>query len=1265
MSLFLTLLFSLLTLMLPAQVKLSDHLSNPNITCFEEDTHGRIWIGTSYGLNRYNGDDFHQFFGDALPGNYIEDILCDSKGRIWVGTDNGVVSFSDSEGFLRYDIKSEMKKVNQILEDKDGRIFLNMTEDLCVLDTARRIFVPAVEFFDRYYQYHQMVYIGADSLMWVVSAAEIRCFDTSDMSNLDNMPTPEPALLSELFPSGKILFGGGKSLFLYDTGSYECRALQLHLSAEVSMIVRVSDHEAVIKTVDGQLLLYDVLNGNSHPWNLDVDHRFNLTTVFLDSKGNIWLGSSEDGFEIRRSSPDRFNNDTRLVKSFENHSVLSVDTDSDGNVWAFTGNGIIVYDTQKAESKKIIPMGLGNINENDMLQDSPPTLTVDSHDRVWFSYPNQRCFYEGHWDGTHLHAVRKFNAYYPQRFTESEDGSVWCGLKNEFVARIEKDSLRLFQVFSWSNSEIRDILSCGQNLLVASYNNHLALLNSEDFSISHLPVRENSERSVSREGVFDPSVMKQDGDCIWIGTRNSGLLKYSNSSYSLKRMDGIPDCVCAIEKSGDSGLWVSTPDGLFLLNLDSGYIQTFSANEGIGGNCFYEGSSCSMADGTVLFGGTHGITQINPDWKASQLAGRFTFEDIGLGNDRIIDISGMTDIVLSHNENRFSISFVNISQDNDNRQDYSYMLEGYDKDWINSGNGRTAYYSNLDPGRYEFKVVAKGVTNSFGITIKPHFLLTWWMELLYFVIAAGFVFWVLRSRQKILESRHTAKVNEMNMRFFINISHEFRTPLTMISGPAEQLAQDETLNCGQKDLVGVMQGSINRMLTLVNQLLELGKIENDTLKLQVSNIDIIPAVKLICKPFRREFEAHGGTFNLVLQCSSAYAMTDEDKLQKILTNLLSNAVKYTPAGGVITVSVNQDGKDVAISVSDNGPGVPSDKIERIFERYYHLGKDSKYSTGIGLYYARSLAKVHHGSLQAENRPEGGMVFTYHYPYNAAAYAEDEIKLDRIDSAGPVETVPGLVDMSPASDDNRAVVLVIDDDRDLLSYINSLLGSKYRVMMSDNADDALEMARKEAPDVILSDVMMPGKSGLELCREIKEDMVLSHVPVILVTAKGAVDSQVEGLEQGADAYVTKPFAPSYLLALVKTQIDKHQKIRQLINSSAGLDSLDTSGLSSKDAAFLREIYSCMDGILDKEGVDVAELAEQMGVSRSKFYYKIKALTGKTPSEFLTQYRLNVAAKLLKEGSKNVSEVAFAVGFSTLPHFSKCFKKQFGVSPSKYA
>lgn len=1266
----LTLFLTLATLALPAQVKVSDHLSNPDVTCFEQDAHGRIWIGTSYGLNRYNGYDFHQYLGDAIPGNRIESILCDSKGRIWIGTDNGVASYTDSEGFRTYEVASSMKKVNQVLEDKGGRIFINLTEDLCVLDTVSSKFIPAVEFFDRYYQYHQKVYVGADSLMWVVGAAEIRSFDPATMRNLDNQPTPIPALVSELFPSGRIIFGGGRDLFFYDTKTSECNRLNISLTDEVGMIGRISPTEAIIKTIDGNLFLYDDNTESASIWNLEIDHRFNLTTVFFDSKGNIWMGSSEDGFEVKRSSPDRFNSDRKLVKAFQKHSVLAIDVDSRGDVWTYTSDGIYVYDSNRQTASRVIPYGMNNSAGNDILQNNTPSLMVDSKDRVWFALPNQRKFYQGQWDGRRLKVAKEYDTYYPHRFTECENGLIWCGLRNESIIRVEEGNPRQLQVFPWNNTEIRDIISFGKTILVAAYNDHLALVNSEDCSISHLPVKGNSEKTVSRDGVFDPSVMLKDGDRIWIGTRNSGLLLYDISTESLEKVEGLTtDCVCAIEKDGNNGLWISTPDGLVFLDSSTGYVKPFSKNDGIGGNCFYEGASCVMDDGTVLFGGTHGITQINPAWTASDQKGRFTFEDIVLGNDKVIDIAGLSNILLTHKENSFSISFVNIAQDNNNRQDYSYMLDGYDKTWIDAGNRRIAYYSNLYPGKYSFKVKVKDEEYRFDIRIKPHFLLSWWMLLLYAIIAITLIVLTVRSRQAILESRHTAKVNEMNMKFFTNISHEFRTPLTMISGPAEQLAQDNTLKEGQKELVGVMQGSINRMLTLVNQLLELGKIENDTLNLQVSNVDIVPLVRLICEPFKHKCEMVGDTFNLVFDSGSTFAMTDEDKLQKILTNLLSNAIKYTPEGGVITVSVGQDQNEIVISVADNGPGVPPEKIEKIFERYYQLGKESKeknsYSTGIGLYYSRSLAKVHHGSLVASNRPEGGMVFTYRYPLAVGAYAQEEISASGPDTQSLIETVPGLVDTVQSTEDNRATVLIIDDDKDLLAYIGSLLGSKYRIMTSSNAEDAIEMARKDAPDVILSDVMMPGKSGLELCREIKEDMVLSHIPVILVTAKGAVDSQVEGLEQGADAYVTKPFSPSYLLALVRAQIDKHQKIRQMINSAAGKDSLDSSGLSARDAAFLRDIYSRMDGILNQEGVDIAEIAEQMGVSRSKFYYKIKALTGKTPSDFLMQYRLNVAAKMLREGSKNVSEVAFAVGFSTLPHFSKCFKKQFGVSPSKYA
>lgn len=1263
----------------------SEQLSNPKITCFAQDSIGRIWIGTERGVNRYNGYDFHQFIDGAVPGNRINDILCDSKGRIWIGTDYGTALYDEAKGFVKIEVESEEKPVNQVFENPyGGQIFINLTEDLCVLDTLEGKFVLATPFFDRQFMYHQKCFIGTDSLMWVVGASTIRVFDPKTMANVNNCPVPVPALLSTVFDDGKILFGSGLRFFLFDCKTEECRRLEnFGVDDDVDLVELISGREALIKTRSGRTYLFDEESAHLHPVDYGFGNDFNLSTVFIDRDGNMWAGSKANGMKTLFPDGRRFNSTESIRNSFSSKTVKSLCTDQKGNLWAFTENdGIFVYNDNLGTAIPIRAEGSGLTLDSDLLQTNPPQIYSDSYGRIWIVYPNQRKLHVCKFEDGSLKLLRSYDTYYPRCFTSDSQNNIWVGLRNEMVIKFDGHTLdpTTIQAFPFTNTSIEAICHIDGKIIVAAYNSNLCVIDSETGALSHLPYAGETESSLSRDNIFRPSALSYDGEFLWIGTVGDGLLKYSLSDATIQRIEGLPfNEVSAIQILSGKRMWISTPDKLYSFDYGKNKITAYAEEDGTGGDCFEKSASCRYQGKSILFGGTHGITEVNPDWTGnSDIGNNFIFEDIVTSDGRT-EITGMERIVLNHDRNNFTISFADIDIYRQRHSNYSCFLEGFDNDWHEIGNVGKISYANLKPGKYLFKVSSLDAEHSIALIIKPSVWASWWMIVIYSTVVLLILGSMFEARRRISKEKASAraalaekelekKQSDMNMRFFSNISHEFRTPLTMIYGPAEQLASSSSLNEKERASVRTMQKSINRMLTLVNQLLDFGKIENDTLKLKTIYCDIVESTRLCCEPFKSSLIQNGINMNFTAPVPSIWGYADEDKLQKILSNLLSNAGKFTPKGGNVNITVRNDGPIVEIAVEDTGPGIPEDKLDKIFERYYQIDKDSagkyNYGTGIGLYYARALAKVHHGSLISYNVPDGGAGFKLSIPTDADSFKPEEIAETGPTQDGPMETVPSLAGTADKDNDTRLCILVIDDDRDLLNYMSGLLSPRYKVILSEEAEKGLEIARSTSPDLILSDVMMPGMSGLDLCRQIKDDIQICHIPVILVTAKGAVDNQVEGLEQGADAYVTKPFSPSYLLALIRSQTDNRLRLQKNINQSTRLDELDSNDLSAKDKVFMKKLYDHMSHILDQEGSDIASIADSMGVSRTKFYYKIKSLTGKAPSEFMMQYRLNVATKLLKEGKMNVSEIAYAVGFSTLAHFSKCFKKQFGVPPSKY-
>ncbi|MBR5255610.1 MAG: response regulator, partial [Bacteroidales bacterium] len=500
-------------------------------------------------------------------------------------------------------------------------------------------------------------------------------------------------------------------------------------------------------------------------------------------------------------------------------------------------------------------------------------------------------------------------------------------------------------------------------------------------------------------------------------------------------------------------------------------------------------------------------------------------------------------------------------------------------------------------------------------------------------------------------------------------------------GPVSQLASSEDIKGQDRKLVGIIQRSSTWMLSLVNQLLDFNRIGDKKLQLKVAKGDIVAPLKGIADLFRFNAGAKGIELQTYGLEDSFSMWADVDKVQKIVMNLLSNAMKFTPTGGKVTLSfdvvpreeaaeafqltkADTDSQYAKITVSDTGKGIPEGQLEKIFERFYQAdNQGDTHGSGIGLFYARALAGLHHGYIKAANREEGGAVFTIILPVSASSYTEDERT-----SAQPVYDIPAPVveetPSAPEEEADRKRIAVVDDDIDIANYVKVLLSPYYNVSVYFDAASALSGMQEEIPDLVVSDVVMPGMSGYDLCEAVKGDLQLSHIPVVLVTAKVAVENQVQGLGKGADAYVTKPFQPAYLLALIKSLLQNREKLHRQLGSVTTTEEIAPEALSPRDAAFMKELYELMEKELSNIDLDITRITEMMKISRTKFYYKVKGLTGENPSVFFKRYKLNRAADLLKEGKYNMSEIAYMTGFNTLSHFSTSFKKQFGVPPSEY-
>ncbi len=1319
---------------------ITNNISNQQVNAFAEDAQGHIWIGTFRGLNKYNVHEFHQYFctDDSLdlPDNQIKDMLRDSKGRLWISTVNGVCRYTDKDNF-KY-ISSDMTNKNgiQLLEGTDGRIFLNYTSHLSVYNPTTEEMNCVIPQLDPQGTMIVKCFIDAEAQLWVVTPRTLRCYDYYSMQLKDSVAINKNSRYFYLHKDGKIWLTGSRTLLLFDTHTHQFTDLPPALAqhsvlreAEITYIHPYGNNSLLLNTSRHGMFCYNYANNTiAHQGDEDFPFEvpeFQISCMFTDSQNNLWIGSTDQGYTVCYHYKERFNNDNYIRSYFNNKSVVSASAEKNGILWITTlSDGVYRYDLN---NKKVVPIDMEKIfPESRQKAVRVNQIFVDNDNNLWITVTNNKVL-KCQYSNNDLHIINEYDIKYPMSITQDYNGSIWIGTASPYVYKIAPEEkvfreITAFDISTGSNfTFIPGLLAMKDgNLLVAAFDKPMQLINTQTGAVKELLLNKEDYKACIKRSVIIPTALYEDmqGD-IWIGTVSNGLLRYSPSNGKIQPMPGTACTdISGIEEDTQGNLWVSTLYGLSRYDRTTNRFSNYYEADGIGGNQFYDRASCRLSDGTLVFGGTHGLTLFNPIDVQIRRNIPLLFENLKVhnklihpGNEECINkhLSYNPDIKLNYNQNGFSISFVALDYSEHERVHYYYMLEGFDRYWIDANNNREAYYANLPAGCYTFKVRIMDndrniveAENSITVTVEPAPWRTWWAYTLYLLLAAGVVFLFLRALYRIRlekeqarraeqEKEQEQRVNKMNMSFFANVSHEFRTPLTMISGPVAQLCESPEIDGNNKKLLHIVQQSVNRMLRLVNQLMDFNKLENDTLKLKVKRTDVVTELKHIMEIFNVNAQSKDISLITTGIEDSFLMWLDADKIDKITTNLLSNALKFTPRGGKIEVNFDvitgEEARQafripqeqtfaqyIKLEVADTGIGIPEEQTERIFERYYQLNNPSvgsyNWGTGIGLYYARSLAHLHHGLLKAGNRTDGqGAVFTLILPTSDEAYSPEERDNEQQEQGKVYPLQPD----SPTGtsthdeeeeDDNLKKILVVDDDTEVAHYLKVLLSPTYRVICRFNAEDAFKAVSEEAPDLVLSDVVMPGTDGYTLCRKIKEDLQLCHTPVILVTAKANMEDQVEGLNTGADAYVTKPFDPTYLQALIQSQLKNREKVRALLGRNTQTDAIADDVLSPQDNAFMTELYRLMENELSNPELDISHMTELLKISRTKFYYKVKGLTGENPSSFFKTYKLNRAAELIKEGKYSISEIADMTGFSTHSYFSKAFKKQFGIAPSEY-
>jgi signal transduction histidine kinase/ligand-binding sensor domain-containing protein/FixJ family two-component response regulator len=1320
-------------------VLLSPTISNQRVNGFAEDKQGHIWMATFRGLNSYDGHEFKQFFctddESGLPDNQINAIHALQDGGMCILTVNGV-AFTTPEGtFRRIPVEDGNRNLNTILETRSGKLLLSNGSSLYCYFPDQDVILPV---------FRELNAFGAGSMvldredrLWVITGGgfTLNCYNTSDWSLISSSNTGFQAYHLADAQDGTLWLSGMGRLRIFDTSALQWMELPAPIRAEKRLMGGDID---ILFPVDASRMLLNVIGKGFFLYQKNLEQVLfqqdaafpysipdaEVRTLFQDSRRNLWFGTTDKGYHISYYIKGLFGGNASLVNAFKGKTVTSLCTDPAGDLWISTlMDGLWYYrlsdgHLQKVETDFLIP-------DNSVGYIRSSKVFFDSDGELWLFFSDKMRVTRCSWDGKRLKQLDFFYFQNPMSIAEDDQGGIWVGGFTPNIVRYDKATRKISSVFvgtpgQWTYVPELLMLEAGR-LEAVCFNQPPTIVNTYTLEAKQKPILDKEQAATIKRSVVIPTrLIKDSAGDLWLGTITNGLIFCDQKTGKRTTMEGIPCLdVCSIEEDRQGNIWVSTMNGLCKYDRTAKRFIHFMEEDGTGGNQYSERASCILPDGTLVFGGTHGLTCFNPLDAPAKRSVPIVFEYLTIHNQLVqpskdgpIDmvLSGKPDVVIRHNENAFDITFSALDFSEYEQIRYAYMLEGFDKDWVRINTRHNAYFAKVPPGRYKFRVtIANGshtISESedyLNIRVLPPWQRSWWAWILWCLLgllilgvlysfvrhvqrvrkeAARRIWQVRREREKAEEAQQAEKeLNKIQMNYFSNVAHEFRTPLTMIAGPAQQLSDSESVQGTDRKLVEIIRRNATWMLSLVNQLLDFNRIGNSKLQMKVSRMDIVSPLQDIANLFR--FNADSKKIELTTYgLEDPYEMwVDADKVQKVVMNLLSNALKFTPTGGKVSLAFDvisradasarfplapgdNDSQWACISVSDNGPGIPEDQLEKIFERFYQSEAGKKAAgSGIGLYYARVLCTLHHGYIRAWNRPEGGALFSLVLPVSEASYSEDErtALAPELPSHELAENI--AADNAEDSADKRHIA-VIDDDIDIANYLKVMLKPQYKVSLYYDAESALKGMEEDVPDLVISDVVMPGMDGYELCAKIKGDLQLSHIPVVLVTAKVAVENQVQGLDKGADAYVTKPFQPAYLQALVKSLLENREKLRRQLGSATTTEDIAPEALSPRDAAFMQELYGLMEKELANADLDIVRMTEMMKISRTKFYYKVKGLTGENPSVFFKRYKLNRAADLLKEGKHNMSEIAWMTGFNTLSHFSTSFKKQFGVPPSEY-
>jgi signal transduction histidine kinase/ligand-binding sensor domain-containing protein/DNA-binding NarL/FixJ family response regulator len=1294
-----------------------------------EDDRENLWVGTNrQGLLLFDRktERFTSFRGDpedphGIPETGIQAIYQDKRGSLWFGVVEGGLQQYDyaSRTFSRYLLdtlvrKSGKNNVFAILEDRLGNLWCSTGDGVFLFNRDEKSFIP-VELRPKLpdgFSLCLSLMEDQDGNIWIGSNWGVYSYNPSNDEWRHFFPdnSPGPKTLSSQYIRDIREYSNGNRREVWIATTWGLNKYEPATGTFTHLFHRRNDPHSLRNDlssglyIDANGLLWTASGGAStldlnqnhfthYPVKTRPDSLYDLSvTSFCETRdGHYWIGGYDDGvFEYDRSL--RFINNYKPTVRNSNrpdtdyrNTICCIYEDSQNNLWVSTLRfSVNIFDRKKKKFETVpfyFPEGYGEPYDiEEILEDHFGVLWFAANDGLFFCRMEDiRKYPVTVVDDPVLSRAKILDIY------EDTKRVLWVVTLSHGIYKLDPEDrgAMAWKHFPATGFDHKGMRTGFARFIYEDIHGNIWFMAIEGLYL-YDPVKDIVARHEQFTKVFPENVYQFTGDPIgylWL-VCDRGLVRYNPFSNELKpprvydSQDGMPyDDVHHAPLFTDS----------------KGYI--YASSWGGSGRGFFRFHPDSLKPENTMI-----PPIVLTDFKVSNKP--FPLDT---------SITQIKHLLLKHNENFFSFEFAALDYFDPAKNQYAYKLEGLDEGWILSGNRRFANYTGIPPGNFIFRV--KGSNNdgywneegaSVRLTIRKPPWKAWWAHLLYALFAAGVLMaitWYYIKRQQLrhalqieqMQKKQLSEMDRMKSRFFANISHEFRTPLTLILGPIEKL-KETTADKGCLEELNVMQRNARRLQRLIDQLLSLSKIEAGHMKLNIREENIVTFIQGYIQSFESAARQKGITLIFRPEQEKVMLYFDRDKMEKILFNLLSNAIKFTPEGGRVVVTVGGQPppcpspnlgegvrEGVVISVTDTGPGIPPEHLPRIFDRFYQADdSDSRFQegTGIGLALVKELVELHHGSIEVRSASGEGTVFRVMLPIGKNHLMSEDLDSDNAGSSQtsvmkhPGKLEEGVFRMSdekPAEpvSAKKMVILLVEDNPDMRYFIRSLLENNYQILEAVNGQDGLDTTIAQIPDLVVSDVMMPGMDGYELCRKLKNDLITCHIPVILLTSKVTMEDKLEGLDCGADDFVTKPFQPSELRARINNLVRQRQLLREKYRKEFEHVRLTPeNSMSAIEKSFMEKVRKVVGENIGNPDFDIKDFSRKMNMSRVQLHRKLHALFNLSASEFIRIYRLNAAASLLEAKAGNVAQVAYEVGFNNLSYFSKCFHKQFGVKPSEY-